>query len=136
MSAPSPIVITVAAIAPPLRVALTTGVNDVPVNVTTAPTADADVPDNSPVNPVAVDKALMAVATALASELTVALVSEIGVLPAWTPLPESNSKVRRPPRMATVRRSPSAGKALKSIVFARITGWGTTETTWAPSSTR
>ena len=126
--------ITVAAIAPPLRVALTTGVNDVPVSVTTAPDAVAE--PISPVNPEVEERPLMAVATALASELTVALVSEIGVLPAWTPLPESNSKVRRPPRMATVRRSPSAGKALKSIVFARITGWGTTETTWAPSSTR
>ena len=121
----------VAGTAPP-RVNFTTGVKFTPETVTVVLLADAE--SSSPVKPVTVERPLMAAARSVASAVVVFPAMEIAVLPDWTPLPESNSNTRRPPRMASSSRSPSCGIAANWIVLPRMTGWGTTAVTWAPRS--
>ena len=138
-TAASATVTTFVASALPPRVAVTTGVNEVPVNVTVAllettfaislglPNTDAETPPGNRAS-------LTAVATALTPAIPCTLT--LVWLESERMLLVSNSITICLPLTETASKSPSAGIERNSIVLPRITGSGTTETTWAPSSTR
>ena len=97
---------------------------------------------SSPTNaPLPFRSTLMAAMTSSRTSVAVlgtppALSSGIGMLPVDEAELLSNSNTFVPPRTAMLRRSPSIGRAVKSTIFCRSTGCGTTETTCAPRSSR